>query len=203
MSNIKPYVYRCEHKITKQFYIGYRYANEYPSFEDLGVHYFTSSVIVSTDFSNYNYEILSEYDTPGWAYEVEQRLIYENRSDPLLINRNFKKTNLITLDPKPVSDRSKEKYKGIHKCGTARPALINKPKAIRKMSEKSLIAKDKERIKHRQMGYYKSLSLIDLTTLRDEINEKARRCSNCDEQRRLLSTLRQIVNQIQRSKGVR
>ena len=80
------YVYRCEHKKSKRFYIGYREGNKVPPNEDLGVFYFTSSSIVSRNFKNYNYEVLSEYETGKAAYDVEQRLIYEFRNDPLLIN---------------------------------------------------------------------------------------------------------------------
>jgi hypothetical protein len=105
----KPYVYRCEHKETKRFYIGYRSANKLPAAEDLGVHYFTSSDIVSKDFQNYNFEVLSEYDSVLMAYEVEQRLIYECRHDELLINKNFKVRNLIEVDPKPVKIQPVEK----------------------------------------------------------------------------------------------
>jgi hypothetical protein len=80
------YVYRCEHKETKRFYIGYREANHLPAHQDLGKFYFTSSKIVSKNFSDYNFEILAEYDTGKMAFDVEQRLLYELRDDPYLIN---------------------------------------------------------------------------------------------------------------------
>jgi hypothetical protein len=73
-----------------------------PASEDFGVHYFTSCPEVRDYFEDYTYEILSEYDSPLMAFEVEQRLIYELRHDNLLINKNYKVRGLIQLDPKPV-----------------------------------------------------------------------------------------------------
>lgn len=102
----KPYVYLCTHIETKRFYIGYRRANNFSANDDLGIHYFTSSKEVRKNFSEYKFEILSEYDSPLMAYEVEQLLIYENRHNPLLINKNYKVSNHITLDPKPVTPTS-------------------------------------------------------------------------------------------------
>lgn len=102
MIRAKPYVYMCTCKDTSRFYIGYRKANIVPAKEDFGVHYFTSCPEVKNNFKNYNYEILSEYDSSLMAFEVEQVLLYEMRHDPLLINQIYKKRNHITLDPKPA-----------------------------------------------------------------------------------------------------
>ena len=103
---VRPYVYRCEHKETGRFYIGYRSANKVPADQDLGFYYFTSCKEVRNNFSEYSYEILSEYDNIEMAYEVEQVLLYNLRHDPLLINGdNFRKKNHITLDPKPAQMR--------------------------------------------------------------------------------------------------
>jgi hypothetical protein len=199
MNNIKPYVYRCEHKITKQYYIGYRYANWLPADKDLGIHYFTSSVIVSEDFVNYNYEILSEYNTKEWAYETEQRLIYESRNDPLLINKNYKKKNLIELDPKPVVKKHKEKIKCIAKLPTKSTKIA---KTI-KVSEKRLLQIQKEQIKRKEINYYKTCSLEDLVLQRDTVYNKAKNYPNKEVQQGLLITYRRIVNYIQRINGVR
>ena len=48
------------------------------------------------------------------AFEVEQRLIYECRHNPLLINKNYKVRNLIQLDPKPV--KPSKPYKNYLQC---------------------------------------------------------------------------------------
>ena len=90
MNNVKPYVYRCEHKITGEFYFGSRSANIVPAKDDLGIHYFTSSTIVSSDFVNYKYEILSEYCTAKEALMVEQYLIWKSFNDPKILNRACK-----------------------------------------------------------------------------------------------------------------
>ncbi len=85
------YVYRCVHKETNRFYIGYREANNLPPVQDLGKAYFTSSKVVSKNFSDYNYEVLAEYDTGKMAFDVEQRLLYELRNDKMLINGGIPK----------------------------------------------------------------------------------------------------------------
>ena len=123
-SKPKPYVYRCEHKETKRFYIGYRKANKFPAADDLGIHYFTSCKEVRRDFQNYTFEVLSEYDSTLMAFEVEQRLIYECRHNELLINKNFKVSNLIEIDPKPVQIQptSKNAWKDRKKILRAIPA---------------------------------------------------------------------------------
>jgi len=118
-TDIKPYVYRCEHKETKKYYIGYRKANSVKASLDLGISYFTSCPEIRDNFDEYTYEVLEEYDTPAWAYEVEQRLIYECRKDPLLINKNYKRTGLIELQPKPVDKTKKKSLIGINKERTS------------------------------------------------------------------------------------
>ena len=131
----KPYVYLCTHVETKRFYIGYRRANNLSANEDLGIHYFTSSKEVRKNFSEYKFEILSEYDSPLMAYEVEQLLIYESRHNLLLINKNYKVSNHITLDPKPVCLKPAEKYKkpkysnGPKKRSEIMPAGVKKRKS--------------------------------------------------------------------------
>lgn len=125
---VRPYVYRCEHKETGRFYIGYRSANKVPADKDLGFYYFTSCKEVRNNFSEYSYEILSEYDSIEIAYETEQVLLYNLRHDPLLINGdNFRKRNHISLDPKPIlvvpkerneyQDRRKKVFSSLPKPG--------------------------------------------------------------------------------------
>jgi hypothetical protein len=94
----RAYVYRCEHKVTKKFYIGYREANYFPANLDFGTHYFTSSEEVSKNFADYTYRILAEFNNPKTAFEIEQTLIYESRNNPLLINQHWK-TTVVYLDP--------------------------------------------------------------------------------------------------------
>ena len=146
MSEVKPYVYRCEHRVTKRFYIGYRHANVVPADLDFGYSYFTSCPEVSDNFSEYDFEILSEYPSEIWAYETEQRLLYECRNDPLLINKNFKKKGLIALNPKPVLSENNTPYYAIKgkkkKIRTIDPIVVErklakiKKKAARTAREK-------------------------------------------------------------------
>lgn len=137
----RPYVYRCEHKETKRFYIGYRRANELPAAEDFGIHYFTSCPEVRDYFEDYTFEILSEYDSSLMAFEVEQRLIYECRYDDLLINKNHKVRNLIQVDPRPVQPSIPYKKPppdyGPRKRSSPVPAGVKKRKArARRIKEK-------------------------------------------------------------------
>jgi len=103
----RPYVYKLTHKITGQFYYGYREANICAAHDDIGVQYFTSSEKIHelgfnkfSDISHFNVEILSEFteadvininieDTPGdAAWDNEQDLIENSWGDPLLLNGN-------------------------------------------------------------------------------------------------------------------
>ncbi len=91
----KPYVYRCEHKISGRFYIGYRKANSMSAKFDLGTYYFTSCPEVRNNFNEYTYKILGEFKYAATAFEVEQKLISESRNNPLLINKQWKHTKIL------------------------------------------------------------------------------------------------------------
>lgn len=91
---IKSYVYRCDHKFTGKFYIGYRKANTVPARSDFGTNYFTSCPEVSNNFQDYTYKILGEFRNSDTAFEIEQKLIHESRNNPLLINKQWKNTRL-------------------------------------------------------------------------------------------------------------
>ena len=83
----RPYVYRCVHSVTHEFYIGYREANIDPGPIDLP-KYRTSSKKVKPKFEEFNWEILAEFDTGDDAYKFEQQLIHENWKNPLSLNQN-------------------------------------------------------------------------------------------------------------------
>jgi hypothetical protein len=91
------YVYRLTHKITKEFYIGYRYANiklQIQPEDDLGVTYFTSSEYIGSDeFHEYESEIIFKTADPDEAYDRENMLISENWGDPLLLNKHWQSEN--------------------------------------------------------------------------------------------------------------
>jgi len=127
----KPYVYRCEHKETKRFYIGYREANHFPAYLDFGTHYFTSSIEVSNNFKDYTYEILAEFTEPKTAFEIEQMLIYKSRNNPLLINQHWK-TTVVSIDELKTLRYFKEhvvKYSKVN----GNPYLARKKKKKKKL----------------------------------------------------------------------
>lgn len=84
-----PYVYMVTHKITQEFYIGYRCYNVYlnkPSSSDFP-RYKTSRKEITDNFSEYDWVILAEFFDADSAYEHEQLLIMEHRRDPLIMNK--------------------------------------------------------------------------------------------------------------------
>ena len=83
----KPYVYKGEHSITKEIYFGYREKNKESGLVDL-FKYKTSSKKVRPIFDEFNWEIVAEFENGNDAYDVEQKLIYENWGNPLLLNKN-------------------------------------------------------------------------------------------------------------------
>jgi hypothetical protein len=86
-TEVRPYIYICTHKTTGKFYIGYREANKIASHLDFPL-YKTSSKIVRPDFDNYTWIIFAEFLNGESAYQIEQQLIFENWSNPLLINQH-------------------------------------------------------------------------------------------------------------------
>jgi hypothetical protein len=84
---MKPYVYKCVHKTTGEFYFGYRSRNKLPAERDLGSVYFTSSKNVRPRFAEFDYTILATFDDKIKAHSYEQELIKEHWNDPLLLNK--------------------------------------------------------------------------------------------------------------------
>lgn len=84
---VLPYVYKVTHKTTEQFYIGYRESNKVPSHLDLP-KYKTSSKNIFSLFDEFSYTIIAEFFNGSDAYDYEQKLIYDNWNDPLILNKN-------------------------------------------------------------------------------------------------------------------
>jgi len=82
-----PYVYKCVNRHTQEFYIGYRETNTLPSHLDFSF-YKTSSPIVYNNFDDYDWTIVAEFFNGDDAYDIEQQLIFENWSNPLLLNQS-------------------------------------------------------------------------------------------------------------------
>jgi hypothetical protein len=136
---MKSYVYRCTHKETNEFYIGYRFANKVPPVDDLGIYYFTSSKFVKPRFNEFNYEILAEFDDSSLAHEFEQKLILENWKIKGLLNR--------------VVHTSNETHYKMQKFGkdnpATRPEVIEKIKAER---AKQVFSKESQLKKSKTMS---------------------------------------------------
>lgn len=90
-----PYVYKCVNIETGQFYIGYRRNNKVPSDQDFP-SYRTSSGEIKQNFNLYEWNIIAEFFSGDDAYDFEQKLIYENWGNPLLLNKScfFNKRDL-------------------------------------------------------------------------------------------------------------
>lgn len=85
---IYPYVYMLTHKVTGEFYIGYRSANKVPAVDDLGKFYYTSSKQIKPIFNEFECIVLAEFFHADDAYVFEQQLIFEHWHDPLMLNGN-------------------------------------------------------------------------------------------------------------------
>lgn len=91
-----PYVYMGISRITGEFYIGSRWVNfkhfNRVSSDDLGIEYFTSAPKVAARFSEFDWFIVAEFIDKASgckdAYGFEQQLIFENWSDPKLLNKH-------------------------------------------------------------------------------------------------------------------
>lgn len=81
------YVYKINFS-DKSFYIGYR-GTKKPISDDFLKYYFSSSKVVKSKIKSVSCtgEILLETHDKELAYMTEQRLIYENINDPLILNQ--------------------------------------------------------------------------------------------------------------------
>lgn len=115
-----PYVYRCTHKVTGEFYIGCRWANKVPSTSDLGISYHTSANYIKSKFNEFEYIVLAEFFTREDAYRHEQSLIFESWNDPLRLNRKYHlhdnvvwmSMNHTTESRRKISEKNKGKLAG-------------------------------------------------------------------------------------------
>lgn len=137
----RSYVYLCTHIETGRFYIGYRKANTMSAKFDFGTYYFTSCPEVSNNFSEYTYKILGEFTHADTAFEIEQKLIFESRNDPLLINKSWKTSGLIS---NPVDNI--KIYFSYKVCNDSISGGIKLKKRRKKKSRKIHILTQAERI---------------------------------------------------------
>lgn len=87
--HIYPYVYKCTHKKTGEYYIGARYGKiKLPAEQDLPL-YKTSSKVVKPRFDEFDWFIIAEFFSGEDAYWFEQDIIKENWKHPLLLNKRY------------------------------------------------------------------------------------------------------------------
>ena len=94
-TQVRAYVYKGVHKVTGEYYFGYRERNvklNRTSDIDL-LKYRTSSSKVRAIFEEFDWQVLAEFLTGDDAFEFEQALILEHWNDPLLLNRNCRLPN--------------------------------------------------------------------------------------------------------------
>ncbi len=94
---VLPYVYRLDHPVTGEFYIGLRYGNKVSAEKDLGVKYFTSSKTVKPRFNEFSISIVAEFFNKDDAFIFEQSLIRENWNSELIMNNAIQNKNGIEL----------------------------------------------------------------------------------------------------------
>lgn len=114
----QAYVYFIKSKITNQFYYGSRASNirlKRTPEEDLWIHYFSSSrkvkeLINLYGKSSFEVQIIFKHNTYDACFWEEQRLISENKLDPLRLNRAYvdRETNDRVLTTYGESKESKE-----------------------------------------------------------------------------------------------
>lgn len=116
-TQVHPYVYRCTHKMTGEFYIGFRKANYYPSDQDLP-RYKTSSKLVKPRFDEFDWQIIAEFFDPKEALKFEQELIAEHWTNPLILNKVYNINGEFSFfskrawnKGKPMSEETKTKIK--------------------------------------------------------------------------------------------
>lgn len=126
-----PYVYILTHKVTGEFYIGYRSANKAAAANDLGKVYYTSSKQIKPIFDEFEHTILAEFFHADDAYVFEQQLIFEHWHNPLMLNGNCQVGNkLMQARPhrprKPHSSDTKQKMSASAKSRDKTPYLGRK-----------------------------------------------------------------------------
>ena len=114
----QAYVYFIKNKITNQFYYGSRASNirlKRTPEEDLWIHYFSSSRKVKELVNLYGkdsfeVQIRFRHDIYAECFWEEQRLIRENKADPLRLNKAYvdSKTNNRVMTSHGESVESKE-----------------------------------------------------------------------------------------------
>lgn len=147
------YVYKLVCRPTGQFYYGYRVHNikkcRMP-IDDLWVYYFSSSDYVKALIKEhgkaaFDYEIILESTDRDMVFRAEQELIEENRKNPLILNRYYRKKSngevayISTVESiaKGIETRRKN---GSFKSGAKKGAETRKASGIARIAAKKAVA---------------------------------------------------------------
>jgi len=158
----KPYVYKGEHKVSKKFYIGYRERNTDCGIVDL-IKYRTSSKKVNPVFDEFEWIIVAEFDNGNDAYDYEQKLIYEQWNNPLLLNKNchYGQKRFKSTKGRVLSNQTKQKISNAH-TGKKRKQFTKD--TLKKMSlaqaGRSLSDETKDKIRKARLGTKQSSDTI-------------------------------------------
>lgn len=136
---VLSYVYRLDHPTTGEFYFGYRKANIVPASQDLGIEYFTSSKYVEPRFHEFDYSIIQEFNDPFEAYDLEQFLIYQERKNPLILNRrcHYGSKSQFTMSNKKHSQETRDKMSAAQK-GVPKPPRSEEQNAANSARQKGV-----------------------------------------------------------------
>lgn len=102
---MNSYIYKFTHKITGKFYIGSRCANKVEPCDDFISIYKSSNKYIKTHVDEFIGEIICEIENDPYghfSWELEQQMIEENWTHPLLINMHYetKRGNFANTKPK-------------------------------------------------------------------------------------------------------
>lgn len=101
---MNSYIYRFTHKIKNTFYIGSRCANVLPPDEDFIHVYKSSNNYIKKHTDEFYGEILCEIENDPFghlAWTLEQQMIEENWTDPLIINKHYETKRGVFANTKP------------------------------------------------------------------------------------------------------
>ena len=125
LSKPLPYVYICTHKETKEYYIGYRYKNTIPSYQDLPI-YRTSSKKVKDRFDEFEYAIIAEFFNKEDAYLFEQTLIKDHFDDPQCLNQtHFHGHKMFTKHSRETKEKIRKALTGRKRPPFTEEAKVN------------------------------------------------------------------------------
>lgn len=149
LQTIPAYVYKIRHIPSGQYYFGFRShnikCNRTPE-QDFLIYYYTSSEVVKSmikehGIGQFECSIIYQNINIDETFWYEQDLIKENKSDPLMLNKQYRDRNtsegVFLLKERNVAAIEKSKATKLKKYGTLSP--------VREGSVEKMVATRKER----------------------------------------------------------